>query len=238
NAPHNALDPFTTSALPSTVNGPGFVSPLVVTGNPPDVPVGGDCMCSGSPNNARELTTETAGVIDQSTCCNDFSPAGVRYATGAVERNFTDLQSNGYGLGEGMTRSFTNAFSPTYTWEGKGMVISQQPYLVQNGTGVIVVLSDADAIYFDKVGSNYVPHWYSKDTLTSQLVMQGMNRVTQYTFTDTIGDSMVFWGFDTSFTNEWGTLDSFTDPNGQVTSVTARTSDGKVQDTQRTAVIH
>src|SRR5207249_185072 len=147
---------------PSAVNGPGFVSPLVVTGNPPDVPVGGDSMCCGSPNKSRQLTRETSGPEDQSTSGSDFSPAGVRYATGAMERNFTDLQSTGYGLSEGMTRSFTNAFNPTYTWEGSGMVVSQQPYLVQNGTGVIVVLSDADPIYFDKVGSNYVPHWYSK----------------------------------------------------------------------------
>jgi hypothetical protein len=157
NDPPNVLSPFTTKGLPSTADGPGFAGPLVVTGKPADVPVGGDCMCGCSPNNSRQLTKETSGPQDQSTSCTDFSQAGVRYATGAMERNFTDLQSTGYGLSEGMTRSFTNAFNPTYTWEGSGMVVSQQRYPVQNGTGVIVVLSDADAIYFDQVGTTTCP---------------------------------------------------------------------------------
>src|SRR5947209_13242492 len=118
---------------------------------------------------------------------------------------------------------WTNAFVTSGT-EGTGMMSSQQPYLIQNGTGIVVVLNTEESYYFDKVGSNYVGEWNIQDKLAYTGQAQD-----QYIFTDSAGDQITFNGFfgangRPSPAAMHGTFASFTDANGQVTSASYNSS--------------
>src|SRR5207245_4549037 len=105
--------------------------------------------------NTNELTREKAVGADHTSSCQDISESGVRYADGGIKVAATDVKADGFGTPWGQTRTWTNTFNPVYAWTGSGTLVPQQPYLVQNGTGLVVVLSSEDSIYFDNVGGMY-----------------------------------------------------------------------------------
>ena len=159
-----------------------------------------------------------------------FSPAGVRYADGAVHVASTDLASGGFGVGWGVSRSWTNLANVANGFNGSGWVISQLPHLRQDAGGTLTAVANSFNLrYFDLVGSNYQARFWVQDTL----VANSANH--EYVQTDTRGNQIRYNDFTVTPANEQGALKSFTDPDGNVTAVTAWTSAGKVQEIQRTS---
>jgi hypothetical protein len=112
-------------------------------------------------------------------------------------------------------------------------VIGQLPYLLQvDASGTLAVVSNGTtARYFDRVGTSYQPRFYVQDQLTPP---PGTGPG-DFVLTDTVGDQLRFAGFTADVPpNDRGQFDSFTDPYGNRTFVTARTPDGKVTEVRRT----
>jgi RHS repeat-associated protein len=197
------------------------------SGTAPDsVPIP-DCECCGG---GTELIQNAQGVYDHSIApSSSYSQAGVRYADGDLRLASTDLASAGFGIKWGFTRSWNNLYAPN-SFSGFGMVVPQLPFLIQiaNGNGTIVaVTSGTNARYFDLVGSTYVPHFFLQDTLSYNA---GAN---EFLLTDTMGDKIRFYDFSAGLpTNQQGQFKSFTDPDGNVLSVTSLTPDGKAAEVQ------
>jgi hypothetical protein len=155
--------------------------------------------------------------------------AGVRYFDGELKLASTDLSSSGFDTPWGQSVNWTNMFQ-SGNFNGKGVIDSQLPYLLQKTTGsdstIVAVSSDTNARYFDLVGSNYVAHFFVQDQLT-----HGSG---EFVLTDTMGDQIHFYDFSVSQVNQRGQLKSYVDPKGNVMSVVSLTSDGKVAEMQRT----
>src|SRR6266852_4683428 len=111
-----------------------------------------------------------------------------------------------------------------------GWMKGHLPSLLQaNGTNTLVaVVGGTDACFFDPNGGAYSPRFYLQEQLTHNATTK------QFTLTDTSGQQLVFWDFNTSLpANQRGQLQSLTDPDGNRTSITSRTSDGKPTEVQR-----
>jgi YD repeat-containing protein len=142
----------------------------------------------------------------------------------------TDLSSSGFGTPWGQARAWTNG--PGYaadTFGGNGMVTAQQPYLLQGSSGTVVEVGNAKtARYFDATGSSYTPRYFGQEALSYN------GTAGQFTLTDTSGDQLVFWDFGSGRpASQRGQLQSFTDPDGNVTQVTSWTSAGQPAEVQR-----
>jgi RHS repeat-associated protein len=182
------------------------------------------CSCTGPGD--LDTTTDAANPHNASL----FSGVGVRYADGTVRQVSRDLSSSGFGIGWGQTRSWTNGKGYAAGFNGNGQVATQQPFLISANSGatIVVVNNGTTARYFDLVGSTWVPHHYLQDQLTQNTGQH------EFVLTDTNGDQLHFADFSISLpANEQGKLKSLADPDGNTTTVTAWTGDGKQQEVQR-----
>jgi RHS repeat-associated protein len=165
-----------------------------------------------------------------------FSSGPVRYADGVVSLASNDLESDGFGQAWGLTRSWTNAMNATPNpLNGTGWIDTQLPYLLQANSGntLIVISNGINYREFDSSGGNWTSRFYDQDTLATNTSGQ------EYIFTDTVGDQIRFSDFSGSIpANQKGQIKSFTDANGNVTSVISRTGDGKPTEVQRSVTVN
>jgi RHS repeat-associated protein len=161
----------------------------------------------------------------------EYSGDPVRFADGTLKLTTTDVESTGFGIHWGQSRSWTNM--PGY-WasgsNGSGNVDLQLPYLRQNAAGneIIVITNGTDARYFDQNGSTYTPRMYLQETLTHDTANQ------QFVLTDTQGDVIRFWDFTSTLpASQQGQFQSFTDPAGNVTAVVSRNAAGQPTEVHR-----
>jgi hypothetical protein len=159
------------------------------------------------------------------------SPSGVRYSDGAVNLFNKDLSSSNFGTPWGQARSWSNApGSGARSANGSGVVNTFLPYLEPAGgtSTLAAVTSGTDARYFDQVGGAYQERFFLGDTLTYN------GSTGQYTLTDPTGAQVVFDDFSSSRPAlQRGAFVSYTDPYGNVTSVTSWTADGQPAEVQR-----
>lgn len=96
--------------------------------NPPPY-IGPGCPCD-CPGGITDLIRMALGVVPNNPPNTTRRP--VRYFDGTVAIGATDLQSNGFGIPWGQTRSWTNAAGYEATAvNGIGWVGTQLPYLLQ-----------------------------------------------------------------------------------------------------------
>jgi RHS repeat-associated protein len=147
----------------------------------------------------------------------------------------TDLESDGFGLAWGQTRSWTNALNATPNpLNGTGWVINQLPYLLQpnSGTTLIVVTNGVNYREFDNPNGTWIPRFYDQDTLVTN------TNGHEYIFTDTVGDQIRFSDFSSSVpVNQRGAFKSFTDADGNITQVTSQ-ANGKPTEVQRSVTVN
>jgi RHS repeat-associated protein len=167
-----------------------------------------------------------AGPVDSST----HNPS-VQESTGVVDSAATIFGSGGQDP-LSLTISWSNGSYSAGSNMGSGINNSLTPSIVEvNGTQTLAVeIGGTDALYFDYNGTNYVERFGGNDQLTYN------PGTLEYTLDDTMGDQIVFWGFDASLpVGQRGSFQSLTDPGGNVTQVTSRTTTGQIADTQRSA---
>jgi hypothetical protein len=149
-----------------------------------------------------------------------YSEAGVRYNDGVVRVSATDLSSTGISIPWGQERYWTNAANLAPGGYGSGWLVSQLPYLLQQngGSTLLVVTSGTNERAFTQNGSNWVASNFLQETLVENSGAQELD------FTDTQGDVIRFNDFSSS---RPGLFKSYTDSQGNLTSVTSYTSDNK-----------
>lgn len=195
---------------------------------PPVNPAQCQCSCVNSPG---DLILEDTGMLGNNP--SDFSSEPVRYSDGVVQLAFTDLSSSGFGTPWGQTRSWTNGPGYSDGVNGNGWVITQLPHLVAMPGGVVAAVSNGTtARFYDPVSGGYQARFFGQTQLTYS------SSTHLFTLTDTAGDHLTFTDFSSAWsTNQKGQLQGFTDPQGNVTSVTSTTSDGRVAEIQRSAPV-
>jgi RHS repeat-associated protein len=216
----------TSAAAYQKTNGGGqdaFVAELDISPTPPDyVP----CNCHddqpiGAANGNGGGDPADLGV----------SPAGVRYADGAVNLYDKDLVSANFGTPWGQARSWSNAAGAgARGGNGSGVVNGFLPYLEPaSGTNTLaVVTTGTDTRYFDLVNGVYQERFFLGDTLTYN------GAAGEYVLTDPTGAKLTFYDFSSSRpVLQRGAFVSYTDPDGNVTSVTSWTGDGQAAEVQR-----
>ncbi len=180
----------------------------------------------------RTFPLATGGVGDLMS-----SDTGVRYVDGAISVRTTDLASDALGVGWGMTRDWTNMANQADGLTGNGMVETDLPHLREdvtpvNGPTIIVISNGLNARYFDDNGlGGYTDRFFLQETLS----YSSTNK--EFVLTDTMGDQLRFNDFTVTPTGKQGIFKSFTDPYGNVTSVTSYTSAGKPQEVQRSSTV-
>jgi hypothetical protein len=159
------------------------------------------------------------------------SASGVRLADGLVAVAGMDLYSGGFGQPTAVAREWTNGFGlDAAGYDGDGMVAAQLPYLRTDGTDVLAVTSCAAVEYFDGSLGGYAPRHLSQDSLTHN------SGAGEFTLTTSAGARLVFNDFGAMLPAEQkGQIKSVTDPNGNVTTIASRDSNGKPLDIQRTS---
>ncbi len=189
-----------------------------------------DLGLSTAPDGRGGLATQADGLAGAGAA---VSPDGVNYSSGTVSVNSTDLSSVGFGQAWGIDRGWTNSFGyDAETSDGNGMVSREIAYLRTDNTDVAVIGASGRPLYFDGFTSVYTARDYSKDTLTQNVGTK------EFTLVTSGGSKLVFNNFDASLaTYQKGQLKSVTDANGNVTSITSRTTDGKVSELQRTVTV-
>jgi YD repeat-containing protein len=190
------------------------LSPVV----PPD-----GCGCGGPADEVR-MPPGLSG-----NPASGFGEGGIRSFDGTVQVSTSDLSSDGFGVPWGQDRSWTNAPGYASGPQGNGQVDSELPYLAQDSAGTVAAVSNGTtARFFDPNGSNYQPRYFLQEQLSHD------NTAHTFTLTDASGNRLVFADFNTSLpANQRGQLVSLTDPDGNVTQVTSRTTDGKPTEVQR-----
>jgi RHS repeat-associated protein len=220
---------FSFSSLQSG-NFDGTSDTLNIPAIPPPVVLAQACNC-GCPNQPGSLTRSSpsaGGNVPSNT-----SAAGVNYSTGDTQVVSNELSSDGFGMPWGQTISWTNGLGYAARGDnGNGIVDTQTPYLLPvNGPNTIAEIANGTtAEYFDLVNGAYQPRFFDQSTLTYD---SGSG---EYTLTDESGDQLVFWGFSPAILlGQQGQFQSFTDPGGNTTAVTARTPDGRPARVQRSS---
>ena len=167
---------------------------------------GGRPCCAGSSGSAR------------SDCPphSSFSAHPVRYINGEVQVVNQDLTISGFGVPWGHTRSYSNQLTNQADGtNGNSWRVKEWPYVVEvTSTSVCVVNGTIyDALWFDLVGSAYVPCFYVQDTLVHDTTNQ------QYIHTDTLGRVTTFYDYNAAIpAAQQGQFKSFTDLGGNVTT--------------------
>ena len=160
-----------------------------------------------------------------------FAKAGVRYADGIIGIASCGLASGGMGQFFGISMVWSNGGYKT-AYAGNNTMVSELPALETDGADILLLSGGTDAEYFDGSGGSYTPRHYSQNSLTYD-AMTG-----EYTFISSAGSKLVFSDFSTLLpVYQRGAMNSVTDPNGNVTTITSRTTDGKPEDIQRTSTV-
>jgi hypothetical protein len=154
--------------------------------------------------------------------CNpsEDSEAPVRYFDGTVKLATTDLSSAGFGTLWGQTRRWTNAKGfPTTGYNGNGIVVTQQPYLVRGNPGsdsqIIVVINATNIRFFNQQqGGSYKSSFFFQEQLTHDTANQ------PFILTDTTGRRLTFFDFTITPAAQQGQLKQFTDPYGNYAAIT------------------
>jgi len=219
---------------PQTAGGAG---PYLVSGGiiVPIVPVVYD---STSADPAGEIV-QTAGPSQGSNPMNvGFSAAGVRYFDGTIQLTMKDLSSPGFGNPWGQTRSWTNGVGyAAGSLNGTGMVDSQLPALQQqtdsNGPYLALVTSGTNSRFYDPSGTNtYTNRFFIQDQLIHNVA------TADFSLTDDTGKVLKLNDFSTSVpASKQGKFKSITDQFGNVTSVTAYTAGGQIQEIQSSSTV-
>jgi RHS repeat-associated protein len=195
-------------------------------GNPPAIPVG-SCDCTDPAGSLVHDAPPALGNVP-----SGGAGGALRYSDGVVTLAGDDLSSAGFGVPWGQTRSWTNgAGYADRSSDGNGWVDTQLPYLLQAGAGSLVaVTSGTTARYYDPAqGGGYQARFFDQSTLSYNAAAG------QYVLTDSAGDQLRFYDFAaTRPAWQQGQLQSFADPGGNVTSVTATTAQGRTAEVQRT----
>jgi YD repeat-containing protein len=159
-----------------------------------------------------------------------FSSAGIRYLDGAVRLNTSDLQSAGFGIPWGQTRSWASdpRYAPVNT-TGVGWDVTQQPFLLQSSDRrtLVLVTSGTDTRYFDLNGSTYTPRFFYQEQLRPA--------AGQFILTDTTGNQLTFFDFSNPPTLQ-GKLQTIRDPFGNPTNLQWDPQTGHLLQMQRTDV--
>ncbi|MBC8874772.1 MAG: RHS repeat-associated core domain-containing protein [Planctomycetes bacterium] len=144
-----------------------------------------------------------------------FSAAPVRYATGELAVRATDIESSGFGLPWGHTRSFANRLSVSQTLgNGFNWQVEQWPYLVIHHSGDVTVLSKANTgLWFQKIDGGYAPEFNVRETL---ILDQAAERYKLYDLDGTV----------TEFDSSTGMFQRMSDPGGNRIEVTAVNDNG------------
>jgi RHS repeat-associated protein len=181
------------------------------------------------------------GLVNQAPGLNftvaPTSEGPVHFFDGTLRMSQTDLQSSGFGLPWGLTRSWTNhAAYADNSLGGSGWVISQLPYLRQSGgygSTTIAAISDGTTAHlFDyNFGSgSYLPRYFLQEKLTEDTGAK------EFVLTDTTGARITFHNFDLTLpANKKGQFKKYVDPAGNEISVTSYSADNKPAELQRTA---
>src|SRR5262249_47343663 len=142
----------------------GGQSLLVPQQRPFATPADGGCGCGST-----TLTPEDPNASGGNPAAHGVSGGAVRYADGATVVCATDFSSGGFGASFGESRTWTNqAFaanlefdSPQAAGLGSGWVLTDQPWLIQDGTTVEVVSGPRQIYFFDSDGAGgYTPRFF------------------------------------------------------------------------------
>lgn len=181
-------------------------------------------------------------VVNTPAAAQGSAPSGnssepVRYFDGVVSISMPDLSSFGFGTPWGQDRTWTNG--PGYATQGvngNGVMASEMPYLMgldEDLNSIVEISNGTTARYFDLVGSDYQGNFFDPTTLVHNTSTH------EYVMSDASGDQIRFYDFSAIYSDQQkGSFKSFTDPAGNVISVTAHTADGKIAEVQRSAVVN
>jgi RHS repeat-associated protein len=160
----------------------------------------------------------------------ETSAAGVRFFDGSVSVSQDNLSSAGFGTPFGQSLDWSNigGFGAGAA-NGSGWGVSQLPFLLApSGGSTVIAVSGDTARYFDLSGSAYVERFAYLDQLSYN------SGTGQYTQTDPTGAKLAFYDFSGSRPIEQrGKLVSYTDSDGNTTSVTSFTTAGLPAEIQR-----
>jgi streptogramin lyase len=171
-------------------------------------------------SNGRDLAAMGAGV--GAAGAGAVSTGGVRYADGAVTVPSADLSSGGFGTDWGQSRSWTNVPGAVPSnFSGAGVTVGEAPYLLQLGSSLVALLSNGTtARLFDQQPDlTYRERFFGQDRLS-------VDANGDFLVSDSGGDVLRFGPFNAAnapLANQ-SLFKSFTDPYGNVTSVTAWTT--------------
>jgi RHS repeat-associated protein len=192
------------------------------------------CGCQ-LPNTPQPIQM-TAGSDGGDPADLAVSPAGINYADGSIDNALaTPMSSAGFGGIAGQAPGWTNLTGYALgSPNGNGIVNAGLPAIQKTSNGgVMATTSSNGAIWFDPAtGGGYTAKFFEPETL--QPDGSGGDLV----LIDSVGDQTRFYGFETTIpAAERGTFKSETDPDGNVTSVTAHAGSGQIQEIQRSATV-
>ncbi|MGH9543465.1 MAG: hypothetical protein ACRD2H_16490, partial [Terriglobales bacterium] len=153
-----------------------------------------DCGCKGGPaGNSGAASENLAPLLPSAAAPTEFSAAPIRYATGEIHLDATDLMSGGFGAAWGHTRSYVSRmYVDGDVGQGFDWQVAEWPYLVAqtdpDGTLATLVLMGhaGKAVWFDVAGDNFVARF----GVQLALVHDAPNRV--YRLTDQSGNTTLF----------------------------------------------
>jgi RHS repeat-associated protein len=217
--------PVSTGAWQGSLRGTmnAFVSEVKVP-LPPPMP---------SSYEAGAMPQVAAGMPDPNTAFAATCQAPVNVLNGATVVRTPTVETGGF---DPMTPNldWTNGATDPPN-NGSGMLNTDQPYLIQTNCGntIIVVTGGFDTTYFDLTSGTYTPRFFSQDRLTHN------TSTNEFVYADTLGDTIHFNDFSPGLpANQQGSFNSFVDPAGNISQVTARTPDGQITEYQRSTTVN
>jgi RHS repeat-associated protein len=200
---------------------------------PPEYALDKDAPCNAGSNQAigqNDLALGKAGGM--------FSCAPVRFNDGVVRYGETDLESDGFGIPWGQTRSWTNGVGyANGQYNGWGWVDDNLPRIIERSTdGAIILITNGTTARF------FIPDPQNPSTYVTAVNAREHidydSANAQYILTDTVGDRFYFE--DVAGMLPFAQLGSFKkalDPAGNVTQVMSRNLDGKITEVQRSGTV-
>lgn len=227
------FDPLTLVVLVFPGGGGGSQGPPPPQGNPlpPNIVAGcaGSCGCGC---NTAGLLGTASGADGGNPASLMFSSAGVQYFDGQPKLETPDLQSSGFGIPWGQTRSW--AGDPRYApggSNGVGWNVTQLPFLLQGSDPrtLVLVTSGTDDRYFDLAGPTYNPRFFYQEQLRQDPQHPG-----QLTLSDSTGNRFSFADFVNNPPLLRGKLVGVQDPFGNPTALQWNPGNGQLMVVQRT----
>ena len=188
----------------------------------------GGCCCpnnTGSPGKTTHApaqnkiwagrgTQGASGDANSAGGSGDWTDWPIRYGDGEIKLDVADLTSDGFGLGWGHTRSYSNTLGDLAPGQnGFYWFIKEQPIALnmagsfgsEHPATIAIIGTASGAKWFDWDGANYVPRFDVKDSLASDLDGNLVQK-------DSSGQTTIFKKMDDA--TRPGTFESFTDRNG------------------------